>query len=91
MTIWDPDQYLKFRDKRIRPALDLASRIEVEKPQRVIDLGCGTGTSTGVLSDKWPQAEITGIDSSEEMLRKAETAHPSVTWIPIVNHFVMHL
>ena len=81
MTIWEPNQYLKFKDKRIRPALDLASQIEVETPQRVIDLGCGTGTSTEILTKKWPQAEITGLDSSDEMLCIAEATHPSITWI----------
>jgi trans-aconitate 2-methyltransferase len=81
MTTWNPDQYLKFRNERTRPALDLASQIEIEKPKRIIDLGCGTGTSTEILANKWPQAEIIGLDSSEEMLIKAKAAHPNITWV----------
>jgi trans-aconitate 2-methyltransferase len=81
MTTWNPDQYLKFSNERTRPALDLASQIEIKKPKRIIDLGCGTGTSTEILAKKWPQAEITGLDSSEEMLNKAQAAHPNITWV----------
>lgn len=80
MTIWNPDQYLKFANKRTRPALDLATQIGVESPKRIIDLGCGTGTSTTVLASKWPDAEITGQDSSAEMLEKARTENPELKW-----------
>ena len=81
MTDWNPNQYLKFREKRTRPAIDLASRIEVDAPLRVIDLGCGTGTSTAILKKKWPHARIFGLDSSAEMLAKAESEYPEITWI----------
>jgi trans-aconitate 2-methyltransferase len=39
---WNPDQYLKFAEPRLRPALDLLSRIGLEAPAQVHDLGCGT-------------------------------------------------
>ncbi|MCG8527833.1 MAG: methyltransferase domain-containing protein [Opitutales bacterium] len=80
MTTWNPEQYLKFANKRTRPALDLASQIKVESPKRIIDLGCGTGTSTSVLASKWPDSEITGLDSSAEMLDKARTENPELKW-----------
>jgi len=37
-------------------------------PQRILDLGCGTGTSTLMLQDRFPQASITGVDLSPYML-----------------------
>lgn len=37
-------------------------------PQRILDLGCGTGTSTQMLQDRFPHASITGMDLSPYML-----------------------
>ncbi len=69
---WDPGQYLKFGDERTRPAFDLLGRVPVEKPSHVVDLGCGPGNSTALLAARWPSANIEGIDSSVEMIAKAQ-------------------
>lgn len=68
---WDPGQYLKFADHRLRPALDLMGRIPLERPQVVYDLGCGSGNVTRLLADRWPQADVIGMDNSPEMLAQA--------------------
>ena len=53
----------------MRPALDLLQRIpDAPAPRRVVDLGCGTGEITGALKQRWPAAEVTGLDSSGAML-----------------------
>jgi trans-aconitate 2-methyltransferase len=78
---WDPQQYLKFERERTQPAIDLAARIEVASPRRIIDLGCGPGNSTAVLHRRWPDAEITGLDSDEEMLRTARRNSPQQNWV----------
>lgn len=39
---------------------------------RLLDLGCGTGASTAALLDAAPEAEITGVDASAEMLAHAQ-------------------
>lgn len=71
MANWNTEQYLQFKKQRTRPALDLISRIPLSYPAAVLDLGCGPGNSTQALRDRFPEAEIWGIDSSEEMLRTA--------------------
>ena len=68
---WDPGQYLKFADHRLRPALDLMGRIPLERPQVIYDLGCGSGNVTRLLSDRWPGASVIGMDNSPEMLEQA--------------------
>jgi len=78
--VWDPDQYLKFHGPRIRPALDLLGRIELEGPSEVYDLGCGPGNVTGFIQSKWPEATVIGIDSSTEMLTQARDKHPKLAW-----------
>lgn len=47
--------------------LGLIDRIQ-GAPQRILDLGCGTGTTTQMLQDRFPQASITGMDLSPYML-----------------------
>jgi trans-aconitate 2-methyltransferase len=77
---WNPDQYLKFSQPRLRPALDLLARLALADPQRIYDLGCGTGNVTAALLQRWPNASITGVDSSASMLAQAASALPQVQW-----------
>jgi trans-aconitate 2-methyltransferase len=81
MTAWNAAAYLKFGDERTRPCRDLAARVEVAAPKRLIDLGCGPGNSTAVLRERWPGAEITGLDSSAEMLAKARAGAVAALWV----------
>jgi trans-aconitate 2-methyltransferase len=68
---WDPAAYLRFAGERARPFLDLLARVDVSAPGTVVDLGCGDGSTTALLADRWPAARVTGIDSSPEMLTVA--------------------
>ncbi len=87
---WDPTQYLRFADARLRPALDLLAQVKLAAPESVVDLGCGPGTVTQVLRARFAAAAITGIDSSPEMLARARAAVPDcrfaqadfVSWRP---------
>ena len=78
---WDPDQYLKFHDSRIRPALDLLAHLNVESPETVYDLGCGPGNVTEFIQQRWPAADVIGVDASEIMLVQARKRHPNKTWV----------
>ncbi|HET9077039.1 MAG TPA: methyltransferase domain-containing protein [Acidimicrobiales bacterium] len=76
-TTWDPQQYLRFADERARPFEDLISRVPVESPASVVDLGCGPGNMTAGLSDRWPGARVLGVDNSPDMIARAsERARP---------------
>lgn len=70
---WDPSKYVEFGNHRDRPFHDLVARVQASDPRLVVDLGCGPGNLTTTLADRWPGARIVGIDSSEEMLQKAES------------------
>jgi trans-aconitate 2-methyltransferase len=77
---WDPAQYLNFAGPRLRPAIDLLQRVDVESPGAVYDLGAGVGNVTRLLAARWPDARIVGIDSSAEMLAKAAAENPGIEW-----------
>jgi SAM-dependent methyltransferase len=42
-------------------------------PERVLDVGCGTGLGTLFLAREFPQARVRGIDLSEEMIAEAQS------------------
>jgi trans-aconitate 2-methyltransferase len=77
---WSPDQYLKFSQPRLRPAIDLLTRVNLTAPQRIYDLGCGAGNVTAAIAQRWPEASIIGVDSSASMLRQAVRLLPRVQW-----------
>ena len=78
---WDPAQYLKFAGERLRPALDLLARVPAAAPRTVVDLGCGAGNLMPMLRERWPQARLTGVDGSPQMLARARTDHPGVEFV----------
>jgi trans-aconitate 2-methyltransferase len=68
---WDPAQYTRYAELRDRPFHELVARIPLESPARVVDIGCGPGSLTRSLADRWPDAHVTGVDSSLDMIDAA--------------------
>tara|TARA_Y100001934_G_scaffold280257_2_gene386438 strand:+ start:134 stop:904 length:771 start_codon:yes stop_codon:yes gene_type:complete len=80
VTDWNAQHYLKFGDERTRAAIDLLARINLSSPRRIVDLGCGPGNSTELLWQRWPEADVYGLDSSVEMIAAAKERHPDRSW-----------
>jgi tRNA (cmo5U34)-methyltransferase len=69
-----PDTYLE-RIREAFPGYDELQDRAIEaipfEPARVLELGIGTGETTRRLLDRYPDAEVTGLDASVEMVFRA--------------------
>jgi len=81
MPSWNADQYLIFADERTRPCRDLVNAITLRNVAHIMDLGCGPGNSTNVLSERWPGASLVGLDNSDAMIRVARESKLKARWI----------
>lgn len=78
---WNSNQYMKFAAERTQPSRDLISRLCDLSPKRVLDIGCGPGNSTAALKNRFPDAEIIGVDASDNMLEKARATYPDMHFV----------
>jgi trans-aconitate 2-methyltransferase len=77
---WSAKQYVAFENERTRPVRDLLATLPPIDAHAVVDLGCGPGNSTEVLAAFYPQARISGIDSSSDMIDAARRRLPHISF-----------
>ncbi|PNG40498.1 trans-aconitate methyltransferase [Pseudomonas asplenii] len=77
---WDAKAYQQFFRLRQRPVNELLDRVDLQNPQRIYDLGCGTGIATQLLAERWPRAQLQGVDSSTQMLDEARCLPIRAQW-----------
>ena len=81
MIDWNPSLYMKFEDERMLAASDLLARVPLASAAIVYDLGCGPGNSAELLSRRFPDGAITGLDTSEAMLEHARFRLPQARFV----------
>ncbi|GAA5512210.1 trans-aconitate 2-methyltransferase [Deinococcus carri] len=69
---WNPEQYHRHREARSAPVRDLLAMLPGLPYRDAVDLGCGTGEHTRTLAERFPVARVLGLDSSAEMLARAD-------------------
>jgi SAM-dependent methyltransferase len=58
---------------------DLLARIQPRQPRTVLDLGCGPGHTTRLLAERFPDADVVGLEQSEAFLVEARRDPPPRT------------
>jgi SAM-dependent methyltransferase len=74
------DERFASDPERLAPlaaALDLLPH----PPARVLDVGTGTGAGAVLAKERWPDAEVIGIDISPAMIEQATRAHPGIRFL----------
>ena len=61
--------------------MELLQRIALHSPELIVDLGCGTGNVTRLLAERWPDAQLYGVDNSAQMLEQARSQSGAIHWI----------
>jgi trans-aconitate 2-methyltransferase len=77
---WSPARYVQFENERTRPVWDLLAPLSNAIVARAVDLGCGPGNSTEVLKQRFPDAQVLGVDSSVEMVEAARQRLPDTSF-----------
>jgi trans-aconitate 2-methyltransferase len=80
MADWSPNAYLRYTGERSRPFAELLARVP-GTPGTVLDVGCGPGHLTHLLRDRWPQADVVGLDASPAMIDRARSADPTGRYV----------
>jgi tRNA (cmo5U34)-methyltransferase len=78
---WTPDEYLERIRSRV-PRYDELQEQAVAAipfpPERVLELGMGTGETTRRLIEAYPEAWVVGLDSSPDMVFRARQTYDDV-------------
>jgi len=70
---------------------ELLERLDLVKikPQRIVDLGVGTGRNLSLLAQRYPNAQLIAVDIATEMLQHARHSHRQQQglkrWLPTTN------
>ena len=77
---WDPETYLANMLREVPSYLDLQDQVAEAaadvRATTILELGIGTGETAGRVLGAHPDARLTAIDSSPEMLERARAQFP---------------
>ena len=70
-------------DKVVRPTKRFIQTLNyIKDGDKVIDLGCGVGTMTKMIKEKYPACEVWGVDISEIVIEDNRKEHSGIQYYP---------
>ena len=73
---WNAPEYAKHSSNQYEWAKELIPKLELKGNESLLDIGCGDGKITHLLSTYLPHGQVVGVDSSEEMITSARKTFP---------------
>ena len=73
---WNAKEYAKHSSNQFEWAKELIPKLELTGKEALLDIGCGEGKVTQLLSTYLPHGQVVGVDSSEEMIAAARQSFP---------------
>jgi len=73
---WDSTLYDNKHDFVFKYGEDLLNLLQPVEGEHILDLGCGTGYLARLIAESG--AIVMGVDSSEEMIKKAQETYPGI-------------
>ncbi|MDI6841029.1 MAG: class I SAM-dependent methyltransferase [bacterium] len=77
---------LLWRKNSIRALIHELNRFKL-KPQKILDVGCGTGVLIPIVKKLYPTSEILGIDNSKPMIDFAIRRCGKIAKFKVINFF----
>jgi trans-aconitate 2-methyltransferase len=74
MYRWNPEEYSRHSSEQAKWARELIAKLNLQRTERVLDMGCGDGKVTVELASSLLQGSVLRIDSSPEMIAFAKDA-----------------
>jgi malonyl-CoA O-methyltransferase len=91
-NITTPKAYLEASFLAREAAKELFNRLDLMKlqPKRILDVGCGLGMDTSRFAERYPEAQVYGLDLAEVFLqygkKQVQAAGTQVDWIVADSH-----
>src|SRR5476649_690620 len=76
MTVWDAQNYARNFNFVPEYGRELVEILAPKQGEKILDLGCGTGTLTAEIAVRG--GDVVGIDSAASMIELAQKAHPEI-------------
>jgi trans-aconitate methyltransferase len=73
---WNAVEYTQHSSNQYEWAKELIPKLELKGTESLLDIGCGDGRVTQLLSTYLPHGRVVGVDSSEEMIASARKNFP---------------
>lgn len=72
---WNAKDYSKNASAQFKWAMELLDTITLTGNEAILDVGCGDGKITHVISEAVPEGRVVGMDSSEDMIGLAQDTY----------------
>lgn len=82
---WNASDYAKNSQNQFQWAKELIPKLKLKGNESLLDIGCGDGKITAVISKRLPNGKAIGIDSSSQMIKLAKNTfqkeqYPNLTF-----------